>query len=125
MEALLRWNNPELGNVSPAKFIPIAEDSGRIVPIGEWVIREACRTVAEWKSRGLEPPRIAINLSARQFRLKTLADDVVRIMSETGTETRHIGFEITEGMLIEDVASAVATLEKLASLGFEVSVDDF
>lgn len=125
MEALLRWNNPKLGSVSPMKFIPIAEDSGLIVPIGEWVIRDACRTIAEWKSKGIEVPRIAINLSARQFRLKTLVEDISRILKETGTDPRRIGLEITESMLIENVEQAVETLEKLSSLGFEVSIDDF
>ena len=125
MEALLRWNNPKLGSVSPVKFIPIAEDSGLIVPIGEWVIRDTCRTIARWKAKGIDVPRIAINLSARQFRLKTLVEDISRILEETGTDPRRIGLEITESMLIENVEQAVETLEKLSSLGFEVSIDDF
>lgn len=125
MEALLRWKNPELGQVSPMKFIPIAEDSGLIVPIGEWVIREACRRVAEWKSRGIEVPRVAINLSARQFRLKNLAENISTILRETGTDPSKIGLEITESMLIQNVAEAVETLEKLSNIGLEVSIDDF
>ncbi len=125
MEALLRWNHPKLGSVSPMKFVPIAEDSGLIVPIGEWVIRETCSKIAEWESKGIEVPRVAINLSARQFRLKTLVEDVSRILKETGTDPRKIGLEITESMLVEDVEEAVATLEKLAEIGFEVSIDDF
>lgn len=125
MEALLRWNHPKLGNVSPVKFVPIAEDTGLIVPIGEWVVREVCAKIAEWKSEGIDVPRVAINLSARQFHLKTLVEDIVRVLSETGTAPRSIGLEITESMLIEDVEQAVDTLERLSSLGFEVSIDDF
>ena len=125
MEALLRWNHPKLGAVSPVKFVPIAEDSGLIVPIGEWVIREVCAKIAQWKSAGIDVPRIAINLSARQFRLKTLVEDVSRVLAETGTDPRRIGLEITESMLVEDVEEAVKTLEKLSDLGFEVSIDDF
>lgn len=125
MEALLRWNNSKLGQVSPTKFIPIAEDTGLIVPIGEWVIRDVCRTIAEWKAKGIEVPRVAINLSARQFRLKTLVEDIARVLDETGTDPRRIGLEITESMLIENVEQAVETLEKLSALGFEVSIDDF
>lgn len=125
MEALLRWNHPKLGTVSPMKFVPIAEDSGLIVPIGEWVIREVCAKISQWKSAGIDVPRVAINLSARQFRLKTLVEDVTRVLAETGTDPRRIGLEITESMLVEDVEEAVKTLEKLSELGFEISIDDF
>lgn len=125
MEALLRWKHPEFGSVPPMKFIPIAEDFGLIVPIGEWVIRDVCKKIGEWKSKGLDVPRVAINLSARQFRLKSLVDDISRILKETGTDPRYIGLEITESMLVDDVEEAVETLGKLESLGIEVSIDDF
>lgn len=107
------------------KFVPIAEDKGLIVPIGEWVIRETCERIAEWKSLGIEVPRVAINLSARQFRLKNLVEDISAILRETSTDPSEIGLEITESMLIQNVEEAVETLEKLSKLGFEVSIDDF
>lgn len=125
MEALLRWNHPEYGSVSPAKFIPIAEDSGLIVPIGEWVIRDVCRQIGEWKANGVPVPRVAINLSARQFRLKTFVEDISRILEETGTDPKYVGLEITESMLVEDVESVVDTLHRLVALGLEISIDDF
>ncbi|MDQ1343559.1 MAG: hypothetical protein QG650_278 [Patescibacteria group bacterium] len=125
MEALLRWKNPELGSVSPAKFIPIAEDTGLILPIGEWVIREVCRKIAEWQEAGIDPPRISINLSGRQFRTKTLAEDIIGILYETRTDPRYIGLEITESMLVENVEETAATLSRLDDFGFEISIDDF
>jgi diguanylate cyclase (GGDEF)-like protein/PAS domain S-box-containing protein len=125
MEALLRWNNEELGNVSPAKFIPIAEDTGVIVEMGKWVVGEVCRQIAEWKLGGLEPPRIAINLSGRQFRKESLVDDIIETLRKTGTDPKYVGLEITESMMMENVEESIAMLKRLSDFGLEISIDDF
>ncbi len=124
-EALLRWRHPELGLVPPDRFIPVAEASGLIVPIGEWVLREACRQIRAWEQAGVSVPRIAINLSARQLRQRDLADMFAKILAEEGVGAERIGAELTESSLMQNADEAAAILGQLRASGVEVSVDDF
>jgi diguanylate cyclase (GGDEF)-like protein len=124
-EALVRWSHPELGLLRPERFIPLAEETGLIVQIGEWVIRETCRQIRAWLDRGLEPGLVSVNLSARQFRQDGLVRTVSRILEETGIDSRHLEIELTESMVMHSVNTAIATLHGLKSLGIALSVDDF
>ena len=124
-EALVRWNHPELGLLRPERFIPLAEETGLIVQIGEWVIREACRQVRAWLDQGLNPGLVSVNLSTRQFRQDGLVRAVSRILEETGVDSRHLEIELTESMVMHNVNTAIATLHGLKSLGIALSVDDF
>jgi diguanylate cyclase (GGDEF)-like protein/PAS domain S-box-containing protein len=121
MEALARWRNPARGMVSPATFIPLAEESGLIVPIGEWVLREACREAASWPL----PLRIAVNLSPIQFRHGDLAEVVLKVLLESGLAPSRLELEITEGVLVEDFSRAVSILRRLKALGVRIAMDDF
>ncbi len=122
-EALLRWHHPDLGMISPDKFIPLAEETGLIIGIGEWVIRTACRQAKQWKDRGM-PVRIAVNLSGRQFRIKL--DQVVKaILMETGLEPELLELELTESMLMKNVSHNMQLLRALSALGCIISLDDF
>jgi len=125
MEVLLRWQHPKLGLVPPIKFIPLAEENGLILPIGNWVLRTACKQLLDWQKQGYNVPRLAINLSAKQFRQKTLASDIALILNETGADPQFIGLEITESMLVQNVDEVVDTLLKLSNMGLEISIDDF
>jgi len=125
MEVLLRWQHPRHGLILPLKFIPLAEEIGFIVPIGEWVLRQTCLQIRAWQERGYEVPKLAINFSARQFQQKTLAADIMRILHETGVEASCLVLEITESMLVENVEETIKTLHQLSALGLEISVDDF
>jgi diguanylate cyclase (GGDEF)-like protein len=124
-EALVRWSHPELGVLRPERFIPLAEETGLIVQIGEWVIREACRQTRAWLDQGLKPGLVSVNLSARQFRQDGLVRAVSRILEETGIDSRHLEIELTESMVMHNVNTAIATLHGLKSLGIALSVDDF
>lgn len=125
MEVLLRWQHPALGLISPVKFIPLAEESGLILTIGEWVFRTACVQLVEWQKQGYVVPRLAINLSTKQFRQKSLAERIEFILQETGAESRSIGIEITESMLVQNIDEVVDTLLRLSNMGLEISIDDF
>lgn len=127
VEALLRWTHPDLGPVSPAKFIPVAEESGLIVPIGEWVLREACRQIRVWREAGWSNLKVAVNLSARQFRQDDLLDTVHRILREAGLtpEDGALELELTESMVMQRVDAHVQTLKKLHAMGVSLSIDDF
>ena len=125
MEVLLRWQHATLGMVSPGKFIPLAEENGLILPIGEWVLRSACEQLVTWQRQGYEVPRLAINLSAKQFHQKSLSDKITLILKETGAEARFIGLEITESMLVQNVGEVAEMLLKLSDMGLEISIDDF
>lgn len=125
MEVLLRWQHPEHGLISPIKFIPLAEESGLILPIGEWVLRSACTQLVEWQKQGYEVPRLAINLSAKQFRQKSLVESITLILEETGVGAQFIGLEITESMLVHNIDEVVDTLLRLSNMGLEISIDDF
>lgn len=125
VEALVRWRHPRDGMIGPDEFIPIAEETGLIVPLGEHVLRTACRQVAEWDRRGLTIPKLAVNLSARQFRQPDLADRVCRILDETGVSSSRLELEITESTVMRDVDDSVATLRCLRARGICVAIDDF
>ncbi|MBD1904672.1 bifunctional diguanylate cyclase/phosphodiesterase [Funiculus sociatus GB2-A5] len=125
MEALVRWQHPTRGLVSPAKFIPIAEANGSIVPIGEWVLRTACAQTRAWQLAGLPPIRISVNLSARQFEQPNLVEVVSQILEETGLTASYLELEVTESFLMGDVQRSVNTLEQLRELGILLALDDF
>jgi len=124
-EALVRWNHPEWGLVRPARFIPLAEETGLIVPLGEWVLGEACRQARAWMDQGLKPGVVSVNLSARQFRQEGLVRTVSRILEETRLDPSLLEFELTESMVMHNVEAAITTLQGLKSLGVALSVDDF
>ncbi|MBD1942640.1 EAL domain-containing protein [Coleofasciculus sp. FACHB-712] len=125
MEALVRWQHPTLGLVSPAKFIPIAEANGSIVQIGEWVLRTACAQTRAWQLVGFPPIRISVNLSARQFEQPNLVEVVNQTLEETGLKASYLELEVTESLLMGDVQRSVNTLEQLRNLGILLALDDF
>ncbi len=125
VEALVRWQHPDLGMVPPAQFIPLAEETGLIGQIGEWVLRTACEQGRKWRETGLPPIRIAINLSARQFAQKNLLADVARIMEQTGIAADCLEFEITESLVMQNPEHATQMLYKLRAMGITLSIDDF
>ncbi len=125
VEALLRWQNEELGLVSPAQFIPIAEEIGLIVPIGMWVVRKACLQIMEWHRQGLPFLRMAVNLSPRQFADPNLLQDIAAILRDTGIAPGLLELELTEGMLMSDVDRAVRILASLCKVGVRLALDDF
>ena len=124
-EALLRWQHPSRGMISPGKFIPIAEQTGLIVPIGRWVIEEACRQNLAWQAEGLAPVCIAVNLSARQFRQGDLAVTVTEILQQSGLRSDLLELELTESMIMDDPERARKTLQELKNIGVYLSLDDF
>ena len=124
-EALLRWNDPERGLIPPMQFIPLAEDSGLIEPIGEWVLREACGQARRWLDAGLGPLTMAVNLSPRQFRQKNLVQTVAGILESTGLPPECLELEITESSVMHRTEEAVAGLRALHQLGVQISLDDF
>ncbi len=124
-EALLRWNHPELGLLRPERFIPLAEETGLIVQIGEWAMHATCRQTRAWLDQGLKPGLVSVNLSARQFRQEGLVRAVSRILEDTGVDSRHLEIELTESMVMHNVNTAIAALHGLKSLGVALSVDDF
>lgn len=124
-EALARWSHPELGPVGPDEFIRVAERSGQIVKIGEWVIRESCRQLCIWRERGLPMVRIAINLSPLQLNQPDLPDIASRIVAEAGLSPAHIMFEVTESMAMQDVLRTMVVLGDFRERGFEFAIDDF
>ena len=125
VEALVRWRHPELGMVPPAEFIPLAEETGLIVPIGAWVLRTACREVRRWSEVGIGGVRIAVNLSGRQFHDRGLVGAVRAILAETGLGPERLELELTESVIMRDVADATARLRELSALGISLAVDDF
>ena len=125
VEALLRWSHPELGQVSPAEFIPIAEKNGLILPMGEWVLRTATQQLATWISSGLEPVIMAVNLSAVQFRHPNLPDLVSQVLDEAGLPPRYLELELTESVASDSPKSAIAIMRDLHTRGVRMSIDDF
>ena len=125
VEALIRWLRPDRGLVPPSQFIPIAEDSGLILPIGRWVLREACRQAREWQDAGLLFKRISVNVSAAEFRHKDFVEGVRTILAETGFEASRLELELTEGVLMNDAESTASVLKALKAMGLHLAVDDF
>ena len=124
-EALLRWHHGEMGNISPARFIPIAEDSGLIVQIGAWVLQEACMQCARWQREGLEPFTVAVNLSAIQFRRGDLEQSVIDALNASGLDPALLELELTESILITGTDEVLAKVRRLKHLGVRLSIDDF
>ncbi len=125
VEALLRWNHPDRGAIPPAEFIPLAERSGIIVPLGEWVIREACRQNKTWQDAGLPVVDMAVNLSAVQLRQPDIVETIERILRETGLSPHCLELEITESTAMHDARNTVIILDQLSELGVKISLDDF
>ena len=125
VEALLRWNHPERGLVAPADFIPLLEETGLIVPVGEWVLREACTQATAWRAAGLPPLRVAGNLSARQLRHECFADTVAAALADTGMDPGDLELEITESAVMQQVEASIETLSRIHALGVRLSMDDF
>jgi diguanylate cyclase (GGDEF)-like protein len=124
-EALLRWTHPVHGPISPSTFIPIAEECGLIGPLGAWVVREACRQARAWQLEGLPPLRVAVNLSASQFRQSDVASMVRDALDSAGLEGRFLEVELTESVVMSDPEESIAILERLSAMGVLVSIDDF
>lgn len=124
-EALIRWNHPVAGLISPAKFISIAEESGLIIPLGEWILNEACRQNLAWQKTGLPPISIAVNLSAVQFRQQNLCQLISKVLSDTGLDPHYLELELTEGLVMSNTNSAIATLNCFKEMGVHISIDDF
>ena len=125
LEALARWNDPESGLISPATFIPLAEETGLIVPIGEAILRQACRQLKMWHAAGYPSLQMSVNLSARQFRQPDLADRVAAVLAETGLDPDCLDLELTESCIMQDAEAALQTLGKLKAMGVRLSIDDF
>jgi diguanylate cyclase (GGDEF)-like protein len=125
LEALLRWRRPGHGLVGPDEFIPILEENGMIIPVGEWVIRTACEQALAWQRQGLPPVPVAVNLSGRQFMQRGLADSVRRIVDETGIDPALLEFEITETTLMQSGGQTLEVLEQINAMGVRLSIDDF
>jgi EAL domain-containing protein (putative c-di-GMP-specific phosphodiesterase class I) len=124
-EALIRWAHPTRGIVSPADFIPLAEECGLIVEIGGWVIREACRQTRAWQLEGVPSLRVSVNLSASQFRDSGLVDVIRSALDDAGLEPRYLEVELTESAVMSDAEKSIDILEQLSAMGVLVSVDDF
>ncbi|HRD85876.1 MAG TPA: EAL domain-containing protein, partial [Rubrivivax sp.] len=124
-EALLRWQHPELGLLSPDRFVPLAEETRLIVPMGRWILQEACRQIRRWNEAGLDGVNVAVNISPVQFRAPELAADIERIVRESGIRPSQLEIEITESGLMEDPAGVAAILVRLRAIGLTIAIDDF
>jgi EAL domain-containing protein (putative c-di-GMP-specific phosphodiesterase class I) len=124
-EALIRWQDPERGLVSPAEFIPLAEETGLIVPIGEWILRTACAQNKAWQTAGLSSICVAVNLSGRQFQEKELLEKVVRALRESDLSPRFLELELTESIIMKNAEHTIETLCKFHEMGIEIAIDDF
>ncbi len=124
-ETLIRWNHPEKGFISPAVFIPVAEVTGLILPIGEWVLKTACQQLKIWSDRGHSIHHLAVNVSPRQFRQPNFISQVKQILSDTGADPGQLGLELTEGMVIDNIVDTIEKMRGLKDLGIELSIDDF
>jgi diguanylate cyclase (GGDEF)-like protein/PAS domain S-box-containing protein len=124
-EALIRWQHPQWGLVGPPRFIAVAEDSGLILSIGQWVLREACRQIKTWHAAGHTDICVSVNLSTRQFKQTDLVESIAAILMETGVDGRFLGIEVTESLMIQDREMVIATLNRIKDLGIRTSIDDF
>src|SRR5215204_4808784 len=125
VEALVRWQHPQFGLVSPSEFIPLAEHTGLIVPIGEWVLRTACLQGRRWRDQGFAPIQIGVNISARQFHDQDLTQTVIRILEETGWSPKYLELELTESSIMQNAEFAAGMLTRLKNMGINISIDDF
>ena len=125
LEALVRWNHPEMGLVLPADFIPLAEETGLIVPLGEWVLHTVCSQMRSWSSAGMKSLRVAVNLSACQFRQTMLRQLVKRMLHETGVAPELLEIELTESVIMDDIQTSSTLLRELKKMGVHISMDDF
>lgn len=125
VEALIRWEHPDLGTISPADFIPLAEETGLIIPIGEWVLHEACRQNKEWQENGYRPVRVAVNLSSQQFLQPELPKTIFGILEKTKLSPTWLELEITESMIVKDLKTTTKILYELKEMGIHISIDDF
>jgi diguanylate cyclase (GGDEF)-like protein/PAS domain S-box-containing protein len=125
VEALVRWNHPNLGRIMPGQFIGIAEKTGLIDPLGQWVLRNACQQMMEWRRTGLAPMRVAVNLSARQFMQPDLTERIAAILEQTGLEAEALELEVTESMVMHNPQRAAVILERLKEMGVAIAIDDF
>jgi EAL domain-containing protein (putative c-di-GMP-specific phosphodiesterase class I) len=125
VEALIRWKHPELGLLSPAHFISAAETSGLIIPIGDWVLRTACRQTKIWQKKIDSELTVAVNLSARQFQQPNLTEEIAEALEETGLEPKYLELEITESNAMQNADNTIYTLRELKALGVRISMDDF
>ncbi len=125
MEALLRWQHPVTGLIPPVKFIPLAEQTGLIIPIGAWVLRTACRQCKQWLDQGLAPLQVSVNLSVRQFKQPNLVEMIQDILRETGLDGQYLELELTESLLMENVEEVIRKLQSLKEMGISLSIDDF
>ncbi|WP_330481845.1 putative bifunctional diguanylate cyclase/phosphodiesterase [Tumidithrix elongata] len=125
VEALIRWQHPELGLISPSQFIPLAEDNGLIVTIGEWLLRNVCKQSQAWQDAGLKPVTVGVNLSARQFLQPNLVMTIANILAETGLAPQWLELEITESLAMNDLDYTSSVLEKLYEMGVQIAIDDF
>lgn len=125
MEALLRWKHPDRGLVSPIDFIPLAEETGLIVPIGGWVLEEACNQNKAWQNMGLGKLSVAVNISAVQFRQKDLLETIAFALTKSGLAPEYLEIEITESTVMHNASEAIVTLERLRKSGVMISIDDF
>jgi EAL domain-containing protein (putative c-di-GMP-specific phosphodiesterase class I) len=122
---LIRWRDPDLGLIYPKQFVTIAEECGLIVPIGQWVLREACRQVQSWLDSGLRAVPVAVNISAVEFRHKRFLECVALILKETGLAPRYLQLELTESILMHDAESSASVLVALKAMGVQLAIDDF
>ncbi len=125
VEALVRWQHPQLGLLSPIEFIPLAEDNGLILPIGEWVLRTACRQNREWQERGFNAMRVGVNVSARQFQQEHLAEIVLQILDQTGLAPKYLDLELTESSIMSNAQATIDVLTRLKAMDVTISIDDF
>ena len=124
-ESLLRWQSPEVGLIYPTEFIPLAESTGLIVPLGKWVLKRVCQQIKIWRDLGIYPLNIAVNLSVIEFNQPGLIEKVVNFIDINGLEPHYLKLELTESMIMQDVNSAITTIKKLQSLGVKIALDDF
>jgi EAL domain-containing protein (putative c-di-GMP-specific phosphodiesterase class I) len=124
IEALIRWEHPDLGMISPGEFIPLAEETGLIVPIGKWVLRKACKQNKVWQMEGLDPVPIAVNISARQFQDDHFVQSVIEALEEVGLDPKYLELELTESIM-QNIEKSSIILKQLKELGVSVSIDDF
>ena len=124
-EALMRWHSKTLGLVNPIDFIPMAEENGLIIEMGEWVMKEACQQIKAWQKQGLKNLSVAVNISGRQFRQSNLSEMIAKILKNTGLESKYLELELTESLLIEDVEHVVEMMYALKDMGIKLVIDDF